>query len=427
LQVGIGGSIGSLGSGGVTDNSSLVFDRSDAGFTVANNISGTGTVTQSGAGTTTLTGNNSYSGGTTIQAGTLAIGAAGALPSGGNVANNAAFKVNANSAAGNVSGTGATTVASSVTFSAVNFSQAGGLVNNGTTTITGNGTVGPISGTGSLVVGSGSSSNTLNLAASSGASSQSAITVQSGAAFSVATGGNTLTASTLTVQSGAKANMGGGNNLLTINAATANAIQILGSGQLNVNGEMIINYQPGQDPITTIQQYLTSGYNNGAWNGPGLMSSDAQTLNNGLAYALGVADYAQAPGFVAGLTSNQIEVKYTLVGDLDLNSFVNGIDFARLATHFNDFDTNWVDGNVIYGSSIVNGVDFSQLAKNFGHIATTGASVTLSAADWAAFDAFEANEGVGGAVPEPTTMGLLAIGGLGLMRRRRRKPLRLGM
>jgi len=72
LQVGNGGTAGTLGAGAVTNNASLAFNRSDA-FTVANDIGGTGSVTQSGTGNTTLTGTNSYSGTTTVNAGTLTI------------------------------------------------------------------------------------------------------------------------------------------------------------------------------------------------------------------------------------------------------------------------------------------------------------------------------------------------------------------
>lgn len=78
-----------------------------------------------GSGTSTLSGTNNYTGGTTISSGTLAIGAAGALPSGGAVINNASFNINANSTAGSVSGTGITTIASGVTLSASSFAQGG--------------------------------------------------------------------------------------------------------------------------------------------------------------------------------------------------------------------------------------------------------------------------------------------------------------
>ena len=53
LQIGAGGTTGSLGSGAVTDNAALTFDLSSA-VTVANLITGTGTLTQSGTGTLTL-------------------------------------------------------------------------------------------------------------------------------------------------------------------------------------------------------------------------------------------------------------------------------------------------------------------------------------------------------------------------------------
>ncbi len=56
----------------------VVFDRSDV-FTFANVISGSGAVEQSGTGTLMLTGANTYSGGTTVNRGTLAAGAASVL------------------------------------------------------------------------------------------------------------------------------------------------------------------------------------------------------------------------------------------------------------------------------------------------------------------------------------------------------------
>lgn len=92
LQVGNGGTTGSLGSGAVTNNASLVFNRSDD-ITAANAISGTGTLDKQGAGTLTLSANNAYSGTTTVSAGTLQVGnggTTGSLGSGG-VTNNASL------------------------------------------------------------------------------------------------------------------------------------------------------------------------------------------------------------------------------------------------------------------------------------------------------------------------------------------------
>lgn len=81
LQVGDGGTSGSLGTGPVTINGSLLFGRSDT-FTVSNLISGPGTFNHYGSGTLILTGANTYTGRTTIVDGTLRIGSADALPDG---------------------------------------------------------------------------------------------------------------------------------------------------------------------------------------------------------------------------------------------------------------------------------------------------------------------------------------------------------
>lgn len=78
LQIGDGGSTGSVTSD-IVNHASLVFNRSGA-LAYAGAISGVGSVTQSGDGTVILSGNNSYSGGTTVAAGLLRFNAVGSLP-----------------------------------------------------------------------------------------------------------------------------------------------------------------------------------------------------------------------------------------------------------------------------------------------------------------------------------------------------------
>ncbi len=71
LQLGNGGASGSI-LGDVADNGTLAFDRSDV-YTFSGQVSGSGGVSQLGSGTTVLTAGNSYTGATTIGAGTLQI------------------------------------------------------------------------------------------------------------------------------------------------------------------------------------------------------------------------------------------------------------------------------------------------------------------------------------------------------------------
>ncbi|UGB37193.1 autotransporter-associated beta strand repeat-containing protein [Frateuria soli] len=75
LQLGNGGTTGWI-VGDVTDNGALVFDRSDD-VIFGGEVSGTGSLEQAGTGRLTLTGNNTYAGGTTISRGTLQLGNGG--------------------------------------------------------------------------------------------------------------------------------------------------------------------------------------------------------------------------------------------------------------------------------------------------------------------------------------------------------------
>ena len=68
LQIGDGGASGTLGTGAVSNNAALAFNRSGT-YTCGNAISGIGSVTQAGPGLTVLAGANTYVGGSFINAG----------------------------------------------------------------------------------------------------------------------------------------------------------------------------------------------------------------------------------------------------------------------------------------------------------------------------------------------------------------------
>jgi autotransporter-associated beta strand protein len=93
LQIGNGGTSGNI-TRDIENNASLVFNRSDA-VSYGGIISGTGSLTKDGSGKLTLTGTNNYTGGTTVNAGTLEIGDGGTDGSiTGNIVNDASLVFN---------------------------------------------------------------------------------------------------------------------------------------------------------------------------------------------------------------------------------------------------------------------------------------------------------------------------------------------
>jgi autotransporter-associated beta strand protein len=72
VQVGNGGNRGTIGTGPVTDNGILVWNRSDA-VSFGRVISGTGSLVKTGAGVLTLSATNTYTGTTTVSNGTLVL------------------------------------------------------------------------------------------------------------------------------------------------------------------------------------------------------------------------------------------------------------------------------------------------------------------------------------------------------------------
>jgi autotransporter-associated beta strand protein len=295
-----------------------------------------------------------------------------------------------------------------VTFNDTNGSAAGryavtltSTVSPGSVTVNNSSNNYTISGAGGKIVDAGAFSK----------SGSDTLTV--GTALNVV-GTTSITAGTLKLATGVS---GGSGPAITSHINLA-SLSITGNGQFDVNNNHIIITYGATDPFSTIANYIKSGYNGGGWNGPGIISSAALTKTNGLSYGLGYADGKD--GKVSGLVSGQIEVAYTLLGDANLDGLVNAADFTILAANFNQPVTGWDLGDFNY-DGLVNAADFTDLAANFNQ-SVSGAAV--SAGDVAALDAFAAANGLSlptSSVPEPTSMGLLTLGAVGMLARRRRR------
>ena len=125
--------------GSIVNNGYLVFEQSSAG-TYAGNISGTGGVEVFGAGTTTFSGTNSYTGGTLVEIGATLIGTTKSLN--GLISNQGTLKFDQTAAgtyASVISGNGQVEIAGTgpVTFTGVNTYSGGTKIDNGSTLIVG--------------------------------------------------------------------------------------------------------------------------------------------------------------------------------------------------------------------------------------------------------------------------------------------------
>ena len=82
LQVGNGDSLGSLGSGVVTNNGAISINRADTTLNVGNTIHGTGSLSIDGTGSLTLSGNSDYTGASAINSGIVFLTSSTGLGSG---------------------------------------------------------------------------------------------------------------------------------------------------------------------------------------------------------------------------------------------------------------------------------------------------------------------------------------------------------
>ncbi|EAR4178693.1 autotransporter-associated beta strand repeat-containing protein [Salmonella enterica subsp. enterica serovar Agona] len=127
----VASNVEALGTGDITDNATLELN---AGGDFANNIGGTGSVVKSGDKTLTLSGSNTYTGGTTISGGTLVASNVEALGS-GDVTDNATLEMNTGGDfANNIGGTGSVVKSGdeTLTLSGANSYTGGTTISGGT-------------------------------------------------------------------------------------------------------------------------------------------------------------------------------------------------------------------------------------------------------------------------------------------------------
>ncbi|EEP2129441.1 TPA: autotransporter-associated beta strand repeat-containing protein [Salmonella enterica subsp. enterica serovar Tamberma] len=210
--------VNALGTGDVTDNATLMLNT---GGDFINNIGGTGRVEKSGDDTLTLSGTNSYTGGTTISGGTLVATNVEALGT-GDVTNNATLELNTGGDfTNNISGSGQVVKSGdeTLTLSGANSYTGGTLISSGT-----------LVANDVNALGTGDVTDNAVLELNTGGDFDNAI---SGSGQVVKSGDETLTLS------GANSYTGG--TLISGGTLVATSVEALGSGDVTDNAVLELN------------------------------------------------------------------------------------------------------------------------------------------------------------------------------------------
>jgi autotransporter-associated beta strand protein len=338
LQIGNSSTSGGLGTGPVTNNGALVFQRADE-FTVPNEISGSGTVAQAGFGGVILTGSNSYAGLTTVSAGTL--------------------KPRHSSALGTTAAGTQVTVGGQV-YVDVNINLEGepftlngnpALRKGGAGVSTLGGAITLASDTGILIDGGA----TLNLTASNGITSAGANLLLDGAANSFG-----FVAGPINLGGGAgtlsKAGSGtwtlGGSNAFKLDVIPAGTLVLSNNHALGTNLNVVLSSTTGGPGLTGTRLTLAGGVTFGASRSLTMPSSGAGTIRSAFfSTGAGVTNTWNGPVSLNG----DFDLGNTIGFGVDANNtfVINGTITAeasfpgKLLVRGNAAGTGYLNGNIL--------------------------------------------------------------------------------
>jgi hypothetical protein len=398
-----------------------------------------------GAGTLTVSGVATWSGGTMLSTGTIVFAAGSTLSiEGGSKGLN---RVLINNGAATWAGTridisgGTFNNNAGATFDAqanTNFESFGGASafnNSGTVTRTvstgaagmnlpfnNNGTVSVSTGT--LGLNAGGVSTGTFIAGSTGALRFGGGTHTLGATSRITGAGTANFAAGLTViggtydvavtamNSGAVLRLASGTNrVLRTGVLNFDGTTNSWGGQVDLtDGDAIIDYtSPAPNPYANIRNQIKQGFSGGSWTGGGITTS----LGDGH-HALGYADnatFGRATFSGQTVDATSILIKFTYPGDTNLDGQVDVTDLGSLATNWQT-SGDWVKGDFNY-DGFVDVSDLGALATNWQ--AGVGNPLAPSRLDEAL-----AAVGLGGvSVPEPSGLGIVVAGILFGLRKRR--------
>lgn len=315
LQIGNGGTTGSVGSGNINVYGTFAVNRSDD-VQLDNLITGTGVLKQLGQGTLVLTADNTYSGGTVISNGTLQVGNGGTTGwiGTGNINNYATlvFDRSDNVEVNNlISGTGKVVQVGSgtVTLTANNAYSGGTVISNGTLQVGNGGTTGTI-GTGTVYNDGALVLNRTDTLTISGSIAGSGTVSQLGTGTVILTGTNSY--SGLTTISNGTLQIGNGGKTGT-----------LGTGEVDNHGTLAFN----RDDFLVVNNLITgSGGVHQVGNGTVVLTAD-NTYSGGTLVSAGtlqVGDGGDSGRIGSGDVTNNATLVFNRTDDVVLDNAISG-------------------------------------------------------------------------------------------------------